>query len=85
MAQFLGIHAGEMFVDESKKSEDADPWEDYKAACASRGCKPLHVHFNMEAGRAFCITEASSAEEVQAAHTDANLVVQEVIEVEYAQ
>lgn len=82
MAQFLGIHEGEMFIDNTKNTESDDPWALYKEACDNRGCKALHVHFNMDAGRAFCITEASSSEEVQAAHTDANLNLKEVIEVE---
>jgi hypothetical protein len=85
MAQFLGIHEGEMFIDNSKASEGDDPWEGYKAACAAKGLKALHVHYNMDDKRAFCLTEANSAEEVLAAHEDANLTIKEVIEVETAE
>lgn len=81
MAQFLGIHGPDSIIDEAIKSED--PWQDYKAACTSHGCQALHVHYNPEMGRGFCVTEAGSPDQVQAAHTAANLRVQEIIEVQY--
>ncbi len=85
MAQFLGIHEGAAFIDDTKaKGGGEDAWKAYKAACEAHGCRPIHVHYNMDAGRAFCLTEASSAQEIKTAHADANLNLKEVIEVETA-
>jgi hypothetical protein len=85
MAQFLGIHdTNDVLIDESKPIE-GDPWEVYKKSCVQHNCKPLHVHHNKSVGKAFCITEASSAEEVQAAHDEANLKLKELIEVELSE
>jgi len=84
MAQFLGIHnISKMLIDESKPIE-GDPWTAYKASCAKRGdCKALHVHFNEKAGKAFCVSEAESADVVRAAHADVNLALEDIIEVGY--
>lgn len=81
MAQFLGIHEG---IDTDPQQTGGDPWEDYKSACPKHDCTPLHVHFNTSSGRAFCVTEANSADDVRAAHEEANIPIKEVIEVEYA-
>lgn len=85
MAQFLGIHdTNDVFIDSSKDIE-GDPWEAYKKACAAHNCKALHVHFSRSVGKAYCVTEATSAEDVQAAHDDANLKLLEVFEVELSE
>jgi hypothetical protein len=85
MPQFLGIHDTNDILIDTSKPLDGDPWEAYKKSCVLHNCKPLHVHSNKSVGKAFCVTEASSAEEVRAAHEDINLKLQDLIEVEFSE
>jgi hypothetical protein len=84
MATFLGVHGTKDSGPPPGMSPDMlkQGWEDYKAASTKMGCKPLHVHANFEKGRAFCVTEANSADEVQKAHDEAHVPLEEIIEVE---
>ncbi len=78
MALFIGIHnMGNAMTDEMVKQT----WESYKAACSKLGCSAKHAHASAEQGRAFCLTEADSADMVQKAHDEANVPVNEVLEV----
>lgn len=78
MALFIGIHnMGGPVSDEAV----ANNWESYKAACTSLGCSPKHAHSNAGQGKAFCLTEADTADLVQKAHDNANVPVNEIIEV----
>jgi len=78
MAIFLGIHnMGDGVTDDMVRQS----WAAYKAACAKLGCQAQHAHYNAKQGRAFCITEAVSADMVQKAHDEANVQVNEVIEI----
>lgn len=78
MGLFIGIHdMGGAMSDEKMQSS----WEAYKAACTKLGCSPKHAHASAEHGRAFCITEADSADMVQKAHDEAKVPVNEVFEV----
>lgn len=82
MPQFLGIH------DLGAPTDNAtveDGWSKYKKACSNHECRPLHVHYNVDAGRAFCVTEAESADQVQAAHDEAEVPLKEVLEVKFAE
>jgi hypothetical protein len=78
MGTFLGVHdmGTSLSEDEFKAS-----WEAYKSACSKLGCTAQHVHYNAEKGRGFCLTEASSAEEVQKAHDEAGVAFVEILEV----
>jgi hypothetical protein len=79
MALFLGVHdMGQAMTDEQMKGS----WEAYKAACDKRGCKGLRAHINAGQGKAYCLTEASSSNDVQAAHDDAQVPVKEIVEVQ---
>jgi len=78
MALFIGLHSmGEGMTDDMIRQS----WESYKAACAKLGCRPKHTHVNAAQGKAFCVTEAASADMVQQAHDEAKVPVNEVIEV----
>jgi uncharacterized protein DUF4242 len=78
MPVFLGIHEmGRSGTDE----EVAKAWEAYKVACEKAGCKPWKAYYNAEQGRAWCVTEAASADEVQKAHDDAQVPIKEILEV----
>jgi hypothetical protein len=79
MATFLGIHdmGGGMPDDKAKGS-----WEAYKAACDKLGSSAMHVHYSAEKGRAFCLTEAATADDVQKAHDEAGVPVNEILEVQ---
>ena len=79
MPIFLGIHEfGEPLTQE--RMDDA--WKRYSASCEKHGAKAHKVFYNLEAGRSWCITEADSADVVDAAHNDENLPTKEVIEVQ---
>lgn len=78
MTLFIGLHdMGEGVTDEMVEKS----WEAYKVACTQLGCSPKHAHYSAAAGKAFCLTEANSAAEVQQAHDNANVAVSEIIEV----
>ncbi len=78
MATFLGVHdMGKAMTDDEIKSV----WDSYKAACDKLGCSGMHVHYSGEKGRSYCLTEADSADEVQKAHDEAKVPVNEILEV----
>ena len=78
MALFLGVHEmGRPMTDD----EAAGIWAKYKAACEQRGCKALRVHASPAAGKAFCLTQANSADEVKAAHEGGSFPLKEIVEV----
>jgi hypothetical protein len=78
MATFLGIHdMGGPVADDGINSN----WEAYKAACAALGITPKHAYSSAQQGKAYCVTEAGSAEQVQTAHDDAKVPVTEILEV----
>jgi hypothetical protein len=78
MALFMGIHdmGGTVAVDAVVQN-----WDKYKEACVEMGCTPQHAHYNAGQGKAFCITEADSADTVQKAHDNANVPVNEILEI----
>ncbi len=78
MGTFLGIHDMGGAVADDMVTQN---WEKYKAACVKAGLSPKHAHANAAQGKAFCVTEASSADLVQKAHDDAGVPVNEIIEV----
>lgn len=78
MAMFVGVHTMGTSMPEDKMKES---WESYKVACAKAGLTAKHAHMNAEQGKAFCVTEANSSEEVQKAHEAAGVPVNEIIEV----
>jgi hypothetical protein len=82
MAMFLGVHDMGGAVDDGTMGQN---WSNYKAACANYGIKPLHVHFSGQKGRAYCVTEADSADQVQKAHQEAGAPPLEIIEVQTAE
>lgn len=65
MATFLGVHDMGTAITKEKM---AVSWEAYKAACAAAGCIPKHAHYNAQQGKAYCVTDANSAADVQKAH-----------------
>ncbi len=78
MALFMGVHdKGGPVTDEMVTQN----WEAYKAACVKFACSPKHAHVSAQHGKAFCITEAASADLVQQAHDDAKVPVNEILEV----
>jgi hypothetical protein len=82
MTTYLGIHDMGQAVPEEQMGSS---WEAYKTACDKLGCSAQHVHFNARAGRAFCLTEATSADLVQKAHDEAGVPLVEVLEVQTAE
>jgi uncharacterized protein DUF4242 len=69
MGLYLGIHdMGKPLTEDEMKSI----WEAYKLSCDKHGCKALRVHANAGEGKAFCLTEAASADEVLAAHKESD-------------
>ncbi len=79
MAIFLGVHNMGNGVTEDMIAQS---WEKYKAACVKAGLNAKHAHSTAVQGKAFCITEAESADAVQKAHDDAGVPVNEIFEVQ---
>lgn len=78
MAIYLGIHdMGTMVTDEQMQTN----WTSYKEASVKLGATAQHVHYSAEKGRAYCLTEAASAQVVQQAHDDAGVPLKEILEV----
>lgn len=79
MATFMGFHdMGGSSDEDSIKSS----WEKYKESCSKMGLKAQHAHYSADKGRAYCVTEASSADEVQKAHDDAGVPINEILEIQ---
>ncbi|HSX44494.1 MAG TPA: nickel-binding protein [Candidatus Saccharimonadales bacterium] len=78
MAIYLGIHNMGVAMAEDKMQGS---WEAYKSACAKLGMSAKHCHMSPEQGKAFCLTEADSADLITMAHDEAGVPVDEVIEV----
>lgn len=79
MATFLGVHDMNGPMEDQAVTKN---WEAYKASCLKMGLSPKHAHTSAQRGKAFCITEADSADLVQKAHDDAQVPVNEIIEVQ---
>jgi hypothetical protein len=79
MAVYLGIHdMGQAVPEDQMKSS----WEAYKAACDKHSCTAIRAHIAAGQGKAFCLTEASSSDEVHAAHDEAGVPIKEILEVQ---
>jgi hypothetical protein len=78
MSVFIGVHDMGSSVTDGRIEKS---WETYKAACTKLGCTPLTAYSSAEKGKAFCVTEASSAGEVQKAHDEAGVPINEILEV----
>jgi len=80
MAQFLGVHK----ISDTgtvTDQESADAFHKYQDAARKMGLNATHVHYSLEKGFAYCITEAQSADQVRKAHANANIPLDDVIEV----
>lgn len=73
MALFLGIH--------DLKKDTGSGWTGYKRACEELGCRAIHAYSNGEKKVGYCVTEASSVDEVRKAHNKANIALEDVFEV----
>ncbi len=78
MATFLGVHD---MGSEQPEENMTGSWEAYKAACTKLGLNANHAYINASKGRAYCLTDAVSADEVQKAHDEAGVPINEIIEV----
>ena len=45
------------------------------------GLNATHVHYSLEKGFAYCLTEAQGADKVREAHASADIPLEDVIEV----
>ena len=73
MALFFGIH--------DLKKNMGGGWEGYKKACEELGCRAIHAYSSDEKKVGYCVTEASSVDEVRKAHDNANIPLEDVFEV----
>ena len=82
MALFIGVHdmPGELTDDDARKS-----WDAYKEAVGQLGGNAMHTHYNVEQGKAFCLTEAPSVDVVQKGHDDAEVPISQIMEVKELQ
>lgn len=79
MPVFLGMHDFEKAL---TKEQMEDNWKRYSESAKLHGAEAWKVYYNLEAGRTWCVTEAKSAEDVNAAHNDVDLPTEELIEVQ---
>jgi len=79
MPVFLGVHD---FGKPITKEEMEGNWKRYQESAKKHGAEAWKVYYNAEAGKSWCITEAESADVVNAAHNDENLPTKELFEVE---
>jgi len=79
MPVFLGIHdfGGPLTEEEMKHN-----WEMYQESCKKHGAEAWKVYYNLEEGKVFCVTEAKSADDVNAAHNDIERPTKELHEVQ---
>ncbi len=78
MAIFLGVHK---FPTDITDAQAAEGFEKYKAAASAKGITPLSAFYNIEKGIAYCQTEAENADQVKDAHAQADVPVEDVIEI----
>ncbi len=83
MRFFLDTHDREQKTFPSKLS--VDEFEKfyvlYEQACYAENVVPLRIHLNYEAGRAFCLNMADSADAVKRAHERVGLPFDSIVEV----
>jgi len=79
MPVFLGVHD---FGGPISKEQMEDNWKRYSESCKKHGAEAWKVYFNLEAGKAYCVTEAESADVVNTAHNEIDKPTKELIEVE---
>lgn len=78
MALFLGVH--KIPADLAEK-DIAAGYESYKKSAKDSGIHALSAVYSMEKGFAYCQTEAKTADEVRQAHANAQIPLEDVIEV----
>jgi len=78
MAIFLGVHKLGPGMDDT---EIAEGFGKYKEKAVAKGLRPIGAVYSIEKGFAYCQTEAESAEVVRQAHQEAEIPLEDVIEV----
>ena len=78
MPVFLGKHK---LTEGMTEADVKEGWGKYKASAQEKGLKPLHANFSVEAGFAYCETEAPNAQAVRDAHSAVEIPLEEVTEV----
>ena len=78
MSIYLGVHK---FPKGTKNTDIQKSWEMYKKSADKMGLRTINAVVNGEMGLAYCFTEAESADQVHKAHSDANVPIENVIEV----
>ena len=80
MAQFLGVHKTDQ-IGVTGDQEAVNGFHKYKEAAAKLGLAAMHAHYSLERGFAYCLTEAETADQVREAHANAQIPLEDVIEV----
>lgn len=79
MPVFLGIHK----LSEGMQSQEVrEGWEKYKQSATSKGLRPISAVASLDKRFAYCQTEAESADQVREAHTEVEIPLEDVVEVE---
>ncbi len=78
MSIYLGVHK---FPKETKDEDIKENWEKYKKSAEKMGLKTINAVLNADMGLAYCFTEAGSTDQVKKAHSNANVPIEDVIEV----
>lgn len=78
MPVFLGVHK---LTPGMQEADVQKGWEDYKVSATTAGLRPISAVVSVEKGFAYCQTEAQSADQVRAAHANASIPLEDVVEV----
>ena len=83
MKFFLDTHdqRSETFPAGITKEQFADFYPKYEKACREEGVVNLRIHVGFEAGRAFCLNMAPSADHIRRAHAKVGLAIDTITEV----
>ncbi len=83
MKYFVDVHdrANKTFPAQISKEDFAKFAAAFEEACRAEGVVILRVHTSLEAGRAYCLTSAPSAEAVKRAHDRVGLPFDTITEV----
>ena len=83
MKFFLDTHdqRSDTFPAGITKEQFADFYPKYEKACREEGVVNLRIHVGFEAGRAFCLNMAPSAEHIRRAHAKVGLAIDTITEV----
>lgn len=78
MTVFLGVHK---LPSDATDATATEGFAKYKEKARAKGLTPLSAVYSLEKGFAYCQTEAENADQVRKAHEEAEIPLEDVIEI----